>query len=472
MTTTSQSKSRATLVKPSAYNHFVRSDSGSYWGYNFLYRSIISIPEELFPLVKELLSGTETVSAAAISSPAAKEWLHVLEESSFIIGDDTDEFSLIKYWYHRSVYYPNALSLTIMPTLDCNLRCPYCYEFKKPVHMTEEIEERLLDWVESQFGNKKKITVLWFGGEPLMRRQTMHRVTERLQAFSSRIGATYASTLTTNGTLLTSEFLASIPKLAIRAVQITFDGGREDHDKLRFKRNGDGTFDELVERAAEFCDVVPPEQCELYIRVNCCDDNAARMRSLLCALPAKVKERVTIFFRWIYSNKASGDRVFSRDMGAGTVFANMGELCTLARSLGWNVRDPFEKRPFAYCEVDQLDQYVVFPDGRIAFCNHFQGASEAAGDLMDPNNLSRLRRASSRWFAVDPFSDEKCVDCKMLPFCVGGCRKTRFEGRPDCMQSDSAMDYFVRSIVEYRLQATARASRSETPRGASELTAR
>ena len=43
-------------LKPSKYNYFVKYDDETYYGYNFLYRSILRIPTEVFAAIQLFLS--------------------------------------------------------------------------------------------------------------------------------------------------------------------------------------------------------------------------------------------------------------------------------------------------------------------------------------------------------------------------------------------------------------------------------
>lgn len=50
-----------------------------------------------------------------------------LEDNKFIIADYCDEYEQIEARYQNKVN-SSVYDLTILPTLDCNLRCWYCFE--------------------------------------------------------------------------------------------------------------------------------------------------------------------------------------------------------------------------------------------------------------------------------------------------------------------------------------------------------
>lgn len=59
------------------------------------------------------------------------ETYDLLVNGEFIIDSSIDEFEVLKV-VHTVAAYNNTYRMTIMPTLNCNLRCWYCYE--KHIH--------------------------------------------------------------------------------------------------------------------------------------------------------------------------------------------------------------------------------------------------------------------------------------------------------------------------------------------------
>ena len=65
-----------------------------------------------------------------------------LYHNGFIVDDDFDEISytLIRREMSRNRF--GTLSLTIAPTMDCNMCCPYCFENKYKRYMDKNIKKR------------------------------------------------------------------------------------------------------------------------------------------------------------------------------------------------------------------------------------------------------------------------------------------------------------------------------------------
>ncbi len=255
--------------KASSYNYFIRYNDDNFFGYNFLYKTILRIPADASPYVNQFLHGlspkSEHIEDNSRPPRLPSQWLEALRQVNFVIDKNIDELSLIKFCYFRNLYASESLSLIVLPTLWCNLACPYCFEFKKPISMKAEVENALMDWLKSNFKGKRDIHIAWFGGEPLLAKRVIFSLTKQLQEFCNSIDARYAASLTTNGYFLNKEFQDSLPTLSIKQVQVTLDGDKPDHDALKRKRNGGGSFDRVFQNVVTFCENVSDSDCNLVV---------------------------------------------------------------------------------------------------------------------------------------------------------------------------------------------------------------
>lgn len=441
--------------KASFYNYFVKYDDG-YIGFNFLYRSIIRIPEEAFPEINKFIASLSPINTVETSTSGVvhlpSQWIEALKESHNIINTDFDELNFIKFHYFRSLYSSNTLSLIILPTLWCNLDCPYCFEYKKPIFMCKQIEDALIKWIEANFRYKRYVHINWFGGEPLLRKNIIFRLTKRIQEFCKDIGATYNSSITTNGFYLDENFQSEISSLGIRNIQVTLDGDKEEHDKLRKQRNGKGSFDRIFENIVSFCNNV--KDCKLVLRINCGDSNYESIEKLIERFPPSVKSHVTIFFRWLWANEASDYKDFSRLQRGIEPFKGLAKLYEGISDLGWKTINPHNYLRGGYCEVDHRDHYIIDPEGKIYLCTHTFDGLDSIGSVFGGKDFIKPDAVSKyvSWYSVNPFEDNECIKCKILPICKGGCRKSRFEGLRGCIEEKVTKDLFVKNLVNEQLK--------------------
>lgn len=437
-------------LKASSYNAFVQLEDGNYYGYNFLYDSLIQLSESTYPKVADLLgSDDNSVSLESLVGVLGKETVNALQKSRFLIDKNTSELSIVKYHYNSQLYCDSRARLIVLPTLSCNFDCPYCFEYKKPIHMNREMEDHLMKFVETHFAGKRRIELAWFGGEPLLSFKSILRVSERMKSFCDSINAELHSGLTTNGYLLNQDFIDNLSNTNIKFIQVTFDGDQEHHDVMRKTKSGQGSFQQILENVIRFCETVPENACNLTIRVNCSDDNYDSIDNLLYRFPLFVRQRCTIFFRTIESNEASAERgytSFSREMYEKGSFSLIGVLTKKAKEAGWKTFDPYIVRKFSYCEVDLKDQYTVYPNGDVFLCNHDDTPNMRLFNISSQSNLDNQHSSHAthaKWISLDPFSDKKCVGCKILPYCLGGCRLARYKGTQSSCIVDSKADQFI-----------------------------
>ena len=123
--------------KVSNYNFFIEISNNVVVGYNLMYRNLL-----LFDVddLRILNSGT----VLSVEDDIVKQ----LIEYRFIIKSDFDELNYYKFQYLKFVYRDNVLNLVVLPTLSCNMSCPYCYERKEDICMNSEIEDYLVSWID------------------------------------------------------------------------------------------------------------------------------------------------------------------------------------------------------------------------------------------------------------------------------------------------------------------------------------
>lgn len=142
---------------------------------------------------------------------------------------------------------PDVEHFIIEVTRNCNLRCSYCcYSGKYPEHrvhenssMSESEIDSLLDFVEVNRNKESKLTISFYGGEPLL---NMSFVKTTLALSKERFPEDTEYTISTNGILLSEENI----RFAIAndiIMNVSIDGCPTLHDKNRHTSNNQPSFD-------------------------------------------------------------------------------------------------------------------------------------------------------------------------------------------------------------------------------------
>ena len=126
-------------------------------------------------------------------------------------------------------------SISITPTVICNLRCDLCYNLAEIHHDPKEVLERsAIDKIMTEGKEIGAYRFTFIGGEPLIRWKDIHAVAKKHDDVMV--------TIITNGLLLTDEMAKAFASLGNVELSISIDGFKEGQDKSR----GEGTFDKVI----------------------------------------------------------------------------------------------------------------------------------------------------------------------------------------------------------------------------------
>lgn len=166
--------------------------------------------------------------------------LNTSKELNFVCLNDTirDEIS------------HNLQMMTLELTGACNLRCDYCiynehYEQNRNFvnnDMTFETAKKSIDYANEHSG--KKISITFYGGEPLLRFDLIKKCVEYCKVvFKDKI---LSFSMTTNLTLLTEEIAEYLAKTKGFSVVCSLDGPQHIHDNCRKYPDGRGSYTQAI----------------------------------------------------------------------------------------------------------------------------------------------------------------------------------------------------------------------------------
>lgn len=122
-------------------------------------------------------------------------------------------------------------------TRKCNLKCVHCYSSSADIDYEDELatdEAKAMIDSLARFGSP---VILFSGGEPLMRKDL-----PELMRYAKDAGLRVV--LSTNGTMLTDDFLATAKDIGLSYIGVSLDGLREVNDNFR---GIEGAFDKALD---------------------------------------------------------------------------------------------------------------------------------------------------------------------------------------------------------------------------------
>lgn len=158
-----------------------------------------------------------------------------LVENKMLIDDEVEELDIIRYRNKVDTFYNRNFNLTLLPSLDCNLRCWYCYEDHiRNSRMGKDVQKSIILLVKNKIHNKEidSLSLDFYGGEPLLDFYDIaYPVSKSLKSLCEESNIPFTTFFTTNGSLIDDDIIDKLAELN-PSFQITLDGYKEKHNKI------------------------------------------------------------------------------------------------------------------------------------------------------------------------------------------------------------------------------------------------
>lgn len=151
-------------------------------------------------------------------------------------------------------YEPSGI--LIMVTQTCNLACTYCYggggTYGSPNKlMSEKDALRAVDIMLERAPHKRRFTVTFFGGEPLLNFPLVQRIVEHCSHIGADREICFDYTMTTNGTIVTAEIVDFLKSHRF-TLMVSYDGpGQDVHRPFATGGSSDAVVRNNLKRLAE-----------------------------------------------------------------------------------------------------------------------------------------------------------------------------------------------------------------------------
>ena len=431
-------------IKPSRYNHLFSYSDGLRLAYNSLAGSILKLDGDNGRKIETMLSGNNNVICP-------DEMLRkTLIDLKFLVDDDVNELNIVKYIFKSSSSIEKPIMLTILPTLGCNFGCNYCFERHIKGLMSKDVQDALVRFVISKLLPKSNsLSIEWFGGEPLLGISVIENLSEKLKEACLKFGTNILpGSIITNGYLLDDKMSCKLINLGITSAQITLDGTPEIHNRRRPLVTGKGSFEKIIENIKSVFD-----NLKIIIRINVDAHNKDCIFDLLNLLYnenliPKVKPYVARVESYSEECRSSeGDFLTSEQF---VEFQNDLQRRCMDVGIPWFSNSTPRLNACGFCIVDNVNAFVIEPNGKLLKC------WAEAGNNKGTEIAHLLREETWNSFAIsplqnrDPFDDEECCDCKILPACMGGCPRTRenhrLQGYKECPPMRYSLSEDVRNL--------------------------
>ena len=395
--------------------------------------------------------------------------MRALVNANFLVAENFDEasryFKILDILRKTESSKAGYSGYTILPTTSCNARCVYCFESGVEYEtMDDKTVKQTIQYIKDTHRKGSRISLHWFGGEPLVGKLIITRICKALQ----KEGIKYRSDMISNGSLMTEE-LAKIAKddWHLGSVQITLDGREEIYCERKRYVSFNGSPYRAVLNGIH---ALLAQGIRVSIRLNVDEDNLEELHKLVDELEEEFSKEnnISIYCHSIFLEEDdAADRdneKFYQDMeklnDRLTVFNdnridNKKELSSQVQepiddaNIKWDEdeeeikADQEAKKGRYYDRRGRLRRYycmadnpaagpVILPNGNMNTCEHI-GELPVVGTIFDTNVVDKHKYVEKKRPEID-----KCLKCSLLPKC------TDFSGCPtnqrDCYKELLAVE--------------------------------
>lgn len=298
-------------------------------------------------------------------------------------------------------------SYTILTTTDCNARCFYCFERGCIQEtMDEKRSQEVSDYI-LQTCTKKKISLRWFGGEPLYNSEAIDSICRSMQAAHQP----YTSSMISNGYLFDEAMVQKAVDLwKLKHVQITLDGTEEIYNKRKaYIYKGVNAFERVLGNIGLLLDA----GIRVTIRLNMDAHNAADLKVLVAQLAERFegKEGLTVYSHLLFQHEQKMDNQKVSGLGAQWLaFEEHLEALNLKRSRGLN-----RNLRLNHCMADSYQSALITPDGELHLCEHFNAEQTShIGSIYQEEKDQQVIQLWKETIQEEPV----CKTCVHFPDCV------------------------------------------------------
>lgn len=413
------------MYKCSNYNVIVDQDINSYLLFNTLTQGLTEIDEETKKDLIELNSNSK--------------YKNQFIKFGYWINEDRSEIDELKFKHRSSKFSNKELRLTIKTTNNCNFLCKYCYQPHESKTLTDDNIQSIFKFISNEMKHgKDSLFMHYFGGEPLLNFNAVLKIDTYLK--ENRIKN--ISIMTTNGYLLTDTIIMAIKDTNIKTLQITVDGTRETHNNTRPLRDGSGTFDVIVNNIKKVLELTDDVNIIVRYNVN------------------KITEpNIDEFFKFLKDNNLTSERLslrFQETQDCNTEYTDekiyykdREEFSKIlldinAKLINFGQKVGRHGARNVYCAYDEIDCHTINANLELERCS----SSDRVIGKIDANGVVNYNKNMDKKMLREPFEEKECIECKVLPMCMGGCAFLKDLGHDKCLHDKYILDALIKQYKE------------------------
>jgi len=276
------------------------------------------------------------------------------------------------------------------------------------------------------------VEVCWTGGEPTLALEVVEDINSYFSKESLKREKVFQCSMVTNGYSLTKQILNRLKRCGIKKLQITLDGYREYHDRYRYRKGGGNTYDRIMANI----EMASKEGINIVLRSNINKDNYEGIYRLIDDLSEREINKDNFVFAPCMVMDVKNDKSHcSCNVYSNKEFSLLEpEILLYSSKKGFIIRKEILSTSRIFCGANTLSLYVIDAYANIlkCWCNLGRAEKNKIGCIKEDGNISVIDyKIYSQWLGWDPFEIKECLNCNVLPICMGGCMYYNIMGYTD-----------------------------------------
>jgi len=307
--------------------------------------------------------------------------------------------------------------LIILPTLNCNFSCWYCYETHPKAMMSSETICNIIAYIKNLIYERRisSLHLDWFGGEPLL---GFDKIIKPIAAEAKKMcwekEVTFWMTMTTNGFLIKESMIPFFKEYNLNSFQITLDGNEDQHNKVRYYgKQKKGSYATIVNNI----NLLAQNNIEVQLRINYTRDKLDTISDIIPFFHQNVRHNILLALAQVWQEKKDnpmndGIWLLKKEKEIKNIFYKEG-FKESNRKFGFD---------HTYsCYADSMTSAAINYDGRVFKCTTSDFENSQEDGLLTEKGISWDENRIASRLAKATFDKKLCLKCKYLPVCTGGC---------------------------------------------------
>ena len=370
----------------------------------------------------------------------------------------------------EKVKNPVITHLNLFISQSCNLHCLYCYggggEYGEKSFMDESTALKAIDWFVEQSEQEKKLSLSFFGGEPLLNFPLIKKIVSFCEEKEKEHDKKFEFYITTNGTLLSDEMISYSREKKISYL-ISFDGPKEIQDYNRPSREGNfSSYDEALPKIKKLLSEIPKVNVRATIYGNTDVEYVADFLSdmgfetyhfVKASLSphntlSEKQNHIMSIEKFIRYHRKKGKEILEAVKNR-----DVDKIRKLKSSRFFHqyILRGSPGRKYFYCGVART-YAAVSTSGDVYPCHRFVGLKEYKIGNIYSNELSRDDYLKPLVFTVD-----KCINCPVKYFCGGNCVNEHMSVTGSMFEPSEDTCRIVKTLAEMAVYVSAELDESD-----------